>query len=164
MTKFDYSISTNWTSDRQTAFEIGQNGVKTLDLLNPIGPPFSNWSIVDVSETYIPMEQAREHVTRLVEENASRDDYGEPWPEDGYSFWASTLSPPAVPFARSASLTVRAGSPNQNHVTLKVGGFGAPPELDLITYAGFKAALVVLASIWPCRWFSACAFSNNYWR
>jgi hypothetical protein len=132
-------------------------------LLNPIGPPFADWSIVDAEENYIPIEQARDQAVRLVEENVSRDD-GIPWPRGGYAFWASTLAPPKAPLARSASLDMNAGSPDKNHMKLEVGGFGAPPDLDLITYRGFKAALIVLASTWPCPWANAHAFIDGYWR
>lgn len=149
--------------DNQSPQEIAQNGVRTLDLLNLIGPPFANWSIVDADENYIPMEEARGQAVRLVEENVDRED-GIPWPRGGYAFWASTLALPEVPFARSATLSVRAGSPDNNRMTLAVGGFDAPPELDLVTYPGFKAALIALASTWPCPWANAHAFIDGYWR
>lgn len=163
MNKYSYSISSAWAPDSQSPSEIARNGVRTLDLLNPIGPPFADWSIVDAEENYIPIEQARDQAVRLVEENVSRDD-GIPWPRGGYAFWASTLAPPKAPLARSASLNMNAGSPDKNRMKLEVGGFGAPPELDLITYRGFKAALIALASTWPCPWANAHAFIDGYWR
>lgn len=135
----------------------------TLDLLDPIGPPFANWSIVDAEENFIPFAEARSQAERLVEENVTREN-GVPWPRDGYRFWASTLAPPEVPLSRSATLSVKAGSPDNNRLKLQIGGFDAPPELDLLSYGAFGAALIGLASAWPCPWINACAFLTNYWR
>ena len=164
MTGFAYSINANWSPDTQTPFDIGQNGVRTLDALSRLGPAFANWSIVDASETYIPLDQARDQVTRLVDDNVRGDRTEPPWPGNGYCFWASRLNPPSVPFRRSLSLDVAAGARDESRLTLEAGGFMAPPDPDIITYPGFKGALVALASIWPCPWLCANAFVSDYWR
>ena len=107
-----------------------------------------------------PLARSRPRIAEWVLNNVVRDDDGEPDPQDGYALFARGGEVESeFGTSRSINVDVRAGSQwRRNQASFEVGDIDRPPDLDLVTYPIYRAALEILASIWPVPWMQAYVF------
>jgi hypothetical protein len=167
MNQYDYSIRSAWPGRVQTPEAIGDQFLATLDRLQRIGSAFSGWGLGKRDQKeLIPVQSGRSEISSLVRHNVRRDDYDEPDFDAGYSMFAanhSTAGYRTTP--KTISCSVNAGSKWNwaNEAFINTGGYEIPPDLSIITYPIFKAALLTMIATWPCTWANAGAFKSDYW-
>jgi len=150
---YDYFIRSCWEGRTDTPSAIGAKFLKTLDALSGIDPIFADWSIIDArGRSSAPLVAARPRIAAVVENNPARDDYDEPDPVRGYHVcgMAGEFRDP-----RSVTLNVDAGGKFAGGTRLKFGAYDVAPDLAIVTYPIFKAALLAINAIWLAPW--ACA-------
>ncbi len=160
MTDCTYEIMSAWPSRRENPSEVGRKFLATLDALTEADPGFANWGTSDVDETPRgqPIAPLRADFTRWVEANVERDDWGKAWPQLGYSLWAASRYRPNAPLdPKSVSFYLTAGSEQSNRNCFEAGRYGKAPDPSIVTYPGFKSALLTMISIWPAPWANARA-------
>jgi len=166
-----YSIRSEWHGRVETSTAMGAKFVKMLDALSRIDPIFSNWLVAEfpnpssgdretdsLNMKAIPLASARPRIAEIVENHVVRNDAYEPDPDDGYKAFAITneLSGPRV-----ADVSVRAGGKYDGSIGFRFGGFSVPPDLTLVNYPLYKAALLTITAIWRPRWVCAYAFRSG---
>ena len=155
-----YAIMSAWPSRKEDPAEIGRKFLATLDALTEADPAFANWGTSDVEETPRgqPIAPMRADFTPWVEANVERDDFGEAWPQLGYSLWAASRYRPNAPLdPKSVSFSLKAGSEASNRNAFEAGRYQKSPDRSIVTYPGFKSALLAMISIWPAPWANARA-------
>lgn len=160
MTDCTYAIMSAWPGRKEEPSEIGRKFLATLDALTKADPVFSDWAAGDMQEepNEQPIAALRADFTPWVEANAERDESGEPCPELGYFLWAASRYRSDGPVdPKSVSFFLRAGSEESNRTYFEAGRDGEAPDQSIITYAGFKSALLAMISIWPAPWANARA-------
>jgi len=158
---FDYSIRATRTVHIENPSAIGERLVRTLDALSRSNPSiFINWEITDhLRKSFVPLETARSRIGEIIENNISRDDWGEPDPFYGYSVMAHTAG---VATPRRVTVWIIAGGKHPGHVWLQTGFWRVPADPTIVTYPIFKAALLALVANWSLPWICARAFRSNY--
>ncbi|QUD90543.1 Imm52 family immunity protein [Phenylobacterium montanum] len=160
MTDCTYEIRSAWPGRKEDPAEIGRKFLATLDALTEADPAFANWGTSDVDETPRgqPIAPLRTDFTSWVEANVERDDWGKAWPQLGYSVWAASGYRPFAPLdPKSVSFYLTAGSEQSNRNCFEAGRYGKAPDPSIVTYPGFKSALLTMISIWPAPWANARA-------
>ncbi len=160
-THYYYFIRSEWKGRSETPSDIGMKFVKTLDALSAIDTIFAGWQIADFqTDSGLSLASARSRIAELIESNVSRDDFEKPDPDHGYSAFAlaGTFKDP-----RSAALYVNAGGKYECDAKLEIGDLmrGVLPDLSVVTYPLFKAALLAINSIWKAPWACAQAFRSG---
>jgi hypothetical protein len=157
----------------ETPAAIGAKFLETLDSLSRIDPVLSDWIIADFpnprsgdpitdSENMkaIPLASARMRIAEIIENYVRRDDANEPDPDCGYHAFAATseLGGPRV-----ADIRINAGGKYKDGDT--DFGFGEryiePPDLTVVTYPLYKAALLAINAVWRAPWACAQAFRSS---
>jgi hypothetical protein len=169
---YEYFIRSDWQDRVETPAAIGAKFLNTLDALSRIDPIFSDWIIAECpnprsgdlitdSENMkaIPLASARPRIAEIIENYVVLDDAGDPDPDHGYNAMAATSELAGL---RTARVKVRAGGKYGGGVDF---GFGRhmmkPPDLTLVTYPLFKAALLAINAIWRSPWACAEAFRSG---
>jgi hypothetical protein len=158
---FSYSIRATRTVHLESPSAIGERFVRTLDALTRSNPSiFINWEIADrLTKTNVPLAAARSRIGTIIEDNVTRDDWGEPDPFYGYSVMAHTGG---VATPRRITLWIIAGGKHPGHIWLQTGFWRVPADPSIVTFPIFKAALLALVTNWPLPWICARAFRSNY--
>jgi hypothetical protein len=157
---FDYSIRATRTVHLESPSRIGERLIYTLDALSRSNPSiFVNWEIADYpTKSLVSLAAARSCIGAIVENNISRDDWGEPHPSYGYSVMAHTGG---VATQRRVTLWIIAGGKNPGHIWLQTGFWQVPPDPSIVTYPIFKGALLALVANWSLPSISAHASRSN---
>jgi hypothetical protein len=158
---FSYGIRSDLPSNPESPASIGAKFLNTLDALSRIDPTiFANWQVMDFpGRRSLPLAAVRSRIVAIVDNNASRDDFGQPEPYRGYSAGAYTghgLGP------RRMSLRIRTGGKNAGETDLQAGEHDMFPDPAIVTYPVFKAVLLAIKAIWPPAWACAYAFRLDY--
>ncbi len=98
-------------------------------------------------------------MTAIVEDNVARNDFDKPTPlYRGYhaSAMAGEFRDP-----RSVNFRVDAGGRYENATKLEFGEYDVAPDLTIVTYPLFRAALVAINAIWDAPWACAQAFRSG---
>jgi Immunity protein 52 len=154
-TRYYYFIRSGWKGRPQMPLDIGMKFVNTLDALSGIDPIFSDWQIADFhNESSFSLAFARSQIAAIIESNVARNDFGERYPDAGYDAvaMAGIFKDP-----RSVFFKIDAGGKYASNAELQIGDFihGVMPDLSVVTYPLFKAALLAINGIWRAPW--ACA-------
>ena len=159
---FDYNIRSAWRGRVETPASIGQKFLKTLDALSAIDPVFfANWEVTDSRAlSSLTLDEARPRIAGLIEKNVVLDDFRKPSPEYGYhaSARVGRFKDP-----RSASMYVDAGGKFDGGTQLQFGEWDVPPDLGLVRYPLYKAALLAINAIWQAPFAWAYAFRVDYY-
>jgi hypothetical protein len=158
---FRYSIRSSLPGHPEESASVGVKLVNTLDGLNRIDPLiFANWEVMDFSaRTSLPLAVARSRIGTIVENNVTRDDFGQPEPYYGYA---------AVAFTRHAimsqqiNLRIKVGGNCEGDTWLQAGSYKIFPESSIVTYPVFRGAMLAINAIWPPPWACADAFRMDY--
>jgi hypothetical protein len=162
-----YFIRSGWPERAEAASEIGTKFVKTLDVLSGIDSIFADWVLFDKlfdnlfdirSVSVLSLANARSRISEIVENNVSRNESGKVSLVRGYHAIAR-----AGKFRdpRSVSFEVTAGGQYENGAKLEFGDYDVAPDLDIIAYPLFKAALLAINAIWQAPWACAQAFRSG---
>jgi hypothetical protein len=169
---YEYFIRSKWRGRIETPAAIGAKFLNTLDALSRIDPVFSGWMLTDfpnpssgdemtdcLNVKAIPLASARSRITEIIENYVVRDDANEPYPDDGYHAHAATSE---LVGPRVAGVTVNAGGKYDGDTDFGFGRhLGEPPDLTIVTYPLFKAALMTINAIWQAPWACAEAFRSG---
>lgn len=156
---YDYFIRSTWKGRTETPAVIGAKFLKTLDALSGIDPIFTDWTVFDKRKvSSIPLAAARPRIAAITESNVTRNDFDEPSPAYGYlaSARAGEFRDP-----RSVKLRVKAGGRLDGDVWLEFGAYDVMPDLTIVTYPLFRAALLAINAIWRAPWACAQAFRSG---
>ncbi len=143
---YTYGICSICGVRRESPASLDTRFVQTLDSLSRIDPLYANWSIIDAhAVSSSPLAAARSRIVEIIENNVARDDAGGPDPDFGYYVTARTkknINP------RNVSFRVVAGGKRSSSTTLEVGDYKVAPDLAIVTYPRFKAALLAIIAAW----------------
>jgi hypothetical protein len=156
---YHYFIRSGWPERTETPAVIGAKFLQTLDALSGIDPIFANWEIFDCrNRTSLSLAAARSRIANVIENNIARGDFDEPLPIYGY--WASAM---AGEFRdpRSAHFRATAGGRYECGTKLEFGEYDVVPDLTIVTYPLFRAALLAINAIWRAPWACAQAFRSG---
>jgi hypothetical protein len=139
---------------------VGAKFLRTIDALSHIDPIFDDWNVIDCQAmSSSPLAKVRPRIAALVENNVSRDDWDSPDADPGYyvvGMTGNSIDP------RSMSLTINSGGKEKGEIMLEAGDVEVASDPAIVTYPLFKAALLVINSIWSPTWTNACAFEMDY--
>jgi hypothetical protein len=169
MKRLTYAIESEWSKDPSTLKDISENALNTFEKLRAADPAYHDLSSIrDTMDQwgegvyeYVPPAETPARIVDLIEEQVSRNDFGEAEPESGYAVFATTQSSDAVPLARSMNMTISAGGQWRNSLDLHAGGVMVNPDPDFVTYSAFKAGVATLAEVWPLPWAKAYAYLQD---
>jgi hypothetical protein len=120
--------------------------VNTLDTLSRIDPLCANWRIIDAhNASSSPLEVARSRIADIIENNVARDDVGGPDPDFGYYASARTNKNNDP---RNVRFGIEAGGHRSSRAALDFGDYKVAPDLTIISYPRFKAALLAINAAW----------------
>lgn len=145
---YEYGICSICGVRRESPAALGSRFVETLDALSRIDPLCANWKIIDgYAQSSSSLDLARSHIAAIIENNVARDDdnFNKPVAEYGYHASARTGIDGD---SRNVSFTVKAGGKLTGNTTLEFGDYKVPPDLTIITYPRFKAALLAISAAW----------------
>jgi hypothetical protein len=154
---FNYSIRLP-LADRPAGSDwLGAKFLATLDALTELDANiFPDWEVGDLPAMKgYPLAVARSRIAEIIGHNVQRDEYGLPQPKDGYIAAAHTTFA-----ARSRRMRLWIGM-GDNTLWLKTGDWKVFPDPVIVTFPLFKAALLLIHSIWPSPWACAQAFRSN---
>ena len=167
---YKYFIRSQWHRRVETPAAIGAKFLSTLDALSRIDPIFKDWILSDFPNPSsgdpnidgwnmktIPIAAARPRIAEIVENYVIRNDFHEPYPDDGYHATALTSE---IDHPGSACLRVRAGGKYEGHACLEFGDDPAP-DLTIVTYPLYKAAVLAINAAWRAPWACAEAFRSG---
>jgi hypothetical protein len=155
-----FRIHATWAEDKLTPEDVGTGLLETFRCLEPLAPVMRNWCVLGAEPPRgVPLDEARQNMTALVEESVTRNDFGEPEPESGYRVGAYGWEVPETWDARTVHITVGAGSTWLNaDIEFEIGdSFFHEADASLVTYPVFKGALEAFAAVWPLPWALAYA-------
>ena len=152
---YRYFIRSGWPERVETPASIS---AKFLSL-SRVDPVFSIWEILDRRKvSSLPLAAARPRLAAIIEDNVTRDDFDKPSVVYGYhaNAIAGEFRQP-----RSVSFKVKAGGRYENGTRLEFGEYDVPPDLAIVTYPLFKAALLAINMVWGAPWACAQAFRSG---
>jgi hypothetical protein len=152
---YSYGICSICGIRRESPASLGTRFVNTLDTLSRIDPLCTNWAIIDghaMSSSSLAV--ARSRIVEIIENNVARDDVGGPDPDFGYYVSARTKKNTDP---RNVSFRVEAGGKPSSHTTLEFGDYKVAPDLTVVTYPRFKAALAAINAAWQPQYAFAYA-------
>lgn len=156
---YTYYIRAEWQGYVEAPDLVGAKFVKTLDALSSIDPLLSNWHIIDAHAlSLVPLAAARTRIARIIETNVPRDDFDKP--DRVYGYHASARVS-AARGSRNVSFEIHAGGKLVGDTMLTFGEHDVAPDLTIVTYALFKAALLAINSVWLPAWTCAQAFRSG---
>jgi hypothetical protein len=166
-----YYIRFQWHGRVETPAAIGAKFLNTLDALSRIDPIFSNWLVAEfpnpssgdvetdpLNIRAIPLASARARIAEIVENYVVRNDAYEPDSDEGYHAHAATNE---FTGPRVAGVSVNAGGKYDGGIDLQFGRLWDPPDLTIVTYPLYKAALLAINAIWRAPWACAEAFRSG---
>lgn len=134
--------------------------MNTLDTLSRIDPLCANWRIIDAHDvSSSSLDVARSRIADIIGNNVARDDVGGPDPDFGYYASARTKKDTD---SRNVSFDVKAGGHLTGRTTLDFGDYKLPPDLTIITYPRFKAALLAINADWHPQYAFAYAHREGH--
>ncbi len=152
-----FSIRSEWHGRVERPAAIGAKFVNMLDALSRIDPIFSDWLVAGfpnpssgdhetdtLNMKAIPLASARSRIAEIVENYVVRNDAYEPDPDGGYKAFATTneLDGPRV-----AGVSVDAGGKYDGSIVFRFGELLVPPDLRLVNYSLYKAALLAIVRL-----------------
>jgi len=169
MKPYDWYIQSANSADVDTPEIIGEKLLHTLDSLALADPLLRDWTIGSGNATLeeleiwmeeggeepapirmVPLAEARDDMTALVQANVQRDDWGEAQPAQGY---ALTVVSGAENKSRSVNLSLNVGSQfNDNNWSVRFGAFGEPFDPALVDLRLMDGLFRTMTSFWPTPW------------
>jgi hypothetical protein len=153
---FRYSVRLPFAARPVSPEWLGSKFLATLDALTRIDSKiFPDWEVGDLPAMKgYPLAAVRSRIADIIGHNVGRDEVGDPEPESGYTAVAQTMIA-----ARPHRMTVWV---DQRNIWLKAGDEMVAPDLEIVTYALFRAALLAINAIWQQPWACAQAFRLDY--
>lgn len=159
---YTYGICSICGVRRESPASLGTRFVQTLDALSRIDTLCANWEIIDARAlSSSPLDVARSRITAIFENNVARneDDFNNPVPEYGYRVSARTNMDRDP---RNVSFTADAGGKLEGRTDLDFGDYKLAPDLIIVTYPRFKAALLAINAAWLPQYAFAYAHREGH--
>jgi hypothetical protein len=160
MSKDEFRISGGWNWRKETASELGNRFLRTLDRLTAINPHFSSWQLTDLDFDIdelrrsddpklnsFRLESVRSRFTEIVERGVATNDDREPEPVYGYTIMAYNYGDEPNPFSVGLSARGGGGPSAGSYVSFSTDS-NQVPDPSIVSYPVFKSALLALVSIW----------------
>jgi hypothetical protein len=145
---YTYGICSICGARPESPTSLGTRFVRTLDALSTIDPLFANWEIIDgYALSSSSLKVARSKIAAIIENNVARnqDNFNKPMPRFGYHGCARTTMDSNP---RNVSFEFNAGGERNGSTKLEFGDYKVAPDLAVVTYPRFKAALLAIAAAW----------------
>jgi hypothetical protein len=138
-----YNVKATWGPRAETPEALADRFVTMIDSFQSIDPLLTSWMVE--RKTY---EWVRANGAKYMKSKVSKDDFGEIWEMDGYSFFAYTKGQPN-PLSFDVRLHIGSSCPGQfvNEVEFGTDIEGIPAP-EAITYEIFRRALLDLVKAW----------------
>lgn len=151
-----YGIDAAWAGRVESAESVGAKFFRVLAALQALEPSFRDWISSDElsgHNEYL-IEPLRSNIGAWVRAHIARDEDEPPDPRNGYWLVGVSGGVPlpgssAGPTSRRASFYVRAGSAFRNYSHFEIGSEFHPPDISIVTYPLYEAALLAMISAWP---------------
>jgi hypothetical protein len=159
-----YPIISTWKGGGLASTDIGRGVLDMTRQLSPLDPAMSNWVLLDLARPkWITVGRAAGGIAELIGHGVKRNDFSdEPEPHLGYSVVVKgSKAPSNFGTSDSINISMDLGSWSLNTLRFEVGGLLKPPDLSLVTFSIYEGALKTLASVWPCPWALAYAFTPD---
>lgn len=160
---FRYGVRSHWRDRPESPAALGARFLQTLDDLSKLDPAlFANWQLIDPrAADAVSLDGARAQTVSFVERNVSTDDGGEPDPDNGY--W---LVGRAGGYNNPRSMRFRAavGGKHKSETGLELADFKVAPDLAIVIYPLFRAALLAINKQWSPDWACTYAFRMYYYQ
>lgn len=141
-----YFILSKWEARAETPEQLAARFLRMIDSFTEIDPVLSLW--ISGAKRPKKFETIRDRYAEEIAARISRDDWGEPIPEEGYWFGAITRD---APDSRSFAVNCNAGAtvrrPFVNDVIFTTSSM-ARPEPDAVSYRIFRSALLTIVDAW----------------
>jgi hypothetical protein len=158
--EYDYNIRFDFPRRSESAGVVAEKFLTTLDSLSRTDALFTDWKIINSrGRSSRPLAEVRAELPAIVTRNVARDDEG-PAPEEGYHASASVGK---FDDPKSATFRVRAGGRLENYGNFQFGSWRVRPDLAIVTYARYRAALLAVNAAWQPTWSCAYAFKSDYY-
>lgn len=145
---YTYGICSICGVRRESPASLGTRLVQTLDTLSRIDPLCANWEIIDgYAQSSSPLGVARSHIAAIIENNVARNEDNFDKPIPGYGYHASARTNMERD-PRNVSFKVDAGGRREGRTDLDFGDYKLAPDLTIVTYPRFKAALLAINAAW----------------
>jgi hypothetical protein len=156
---YRYFIRSGWEERTEAPGVIGANFLKTLDALSDIDPLFANWEVFDPRNgSSLSLAAARPRIGSIIENNVARGDAGQPLPAYGYDAGAMVGEADSP---RSVTFSLHAGGQFEGNAVLEFAQYDVVPDLAIVTYPLFRAALLAINAVWRAPWACAQAFRSG---
>jgi hypothetical protein len=145
---YTYGICSICGVRTESPASLGTRFVQTLDALSRIDPLCANWEIIDARAlSSSSLAAARSRITAIVENNVARneDNFNKPIPRYGYHASARTNMDRDP---RNVSFGFEGGGELNGSTKLEFGDYKLAPDLTVVTYPRFKAALLAINAAW----------------
>jgi hypothetical protein len=155
---FKYSVRLPFVARPGSPEWLGSKFLATLDALTQIDSnTFPDWEVGDLPAMKgFSLAAARPRIAEIVSHNVFHDDPDHPMAESDYAAAAHTMIE-----ERSRRMTVWVGI-MPGTIWLKAGDEMVAPDLAIVTYPLFRAALLALNAVWQQQWACVQAFRVDY--
>jgi hypothetical protein len=106
------------------------------------------------------LKEVRPRTAAWVEKNVARNDLREPDPSNGYRMVARTGE---FKDPMSTNFRAAAGGKYEGETDLELAEYDVAPDLAIVTYPLFKAALLAINAGWSPTWACAYVFQRGYY-
>jgi hypothetical protein len=166
-----FTISATWEGRQESAADVAERFLRSLDALSTISPYFRSWGfaeenleIEDLLEgkepSVVGLEEVRDRFVEIVELGGEADVAGNPLPQLGYQVTACNCLEGTQVNPFTVALYVHAGGNRSACGSLIFGTeHDQVPDPSIVAYPVFKSALVALAEVWDVP--GAHAFSDQ---
>jgi hypothetical protein len=165
MTGYNYSMHATWRVKPTSPSALGQRFLRTLDMIAQAAPEIGGWKVVDklnyiklANVELLSMDDARKMIGQVLENNVAVVD---DMLDANYGYLLLGFNTPTIT-TRSISWMGSVGGRFGDRITLKAGDLDLPPDLDIVTYRLFRAALLATIAQWPSNWANAYAYRSDY--
>jgi hypothetical protein len=159
-TEYSYSIDAVWRIEPTSPALLGNKFVGILDAISNAAPKAGEWllGLPPYVGGHLTISQARPNIAAWVNENVATME-GVPEPEEGYKLIALNM---AEPVSKMMSLISRIGYRLGDSISFRVGDPVGPSDLETVTYALFRAAMLGIIAYLPPVWANAKVYVPGY--
>ncbi|HLG88465.1 MAG TPA: hypothetical protein VKZ79_14865 [Alphaproteobacteria bacterium] len=160
MIEYHYSINAHWPIVPISPALLGAKFLNVLEAISDAVPGIGKWlfSKPPYEDEFLTIAEVRANVAEWVEANEAMTDFV-PDPEAGYTLIAANMNDFSP---KNVGLVARIGGRFGHRITFRVGSVNEPSDLDTVTYALFREALLGIVTQLPPIWANARLYTPGY--